>query len=390
MTLNSFEDNLVGWFLRKTASTAVRRVADLPAVLASSVGLVRKENQDRVATFRFADYSGCEYLLIVLCDGMGGMAEGARCAAMAIASFSAAVIGNINRFHVESTLHDAALIANGRVFDHYRGVGGATLSAFLIRPNTDQSYWVNLGDSRIYEFRDKTLTQITIDDTLAGQLARNSDGYLGRNELLQFVGMGSGIEPHVGRVDVSIADATYVITSDGVHFLPSNMLRELLHHAPEYAVSARRLIDLAMWCGGHDNASLALISFSSESWNTLPPLQLDVIEVWDPYGDSRFFGVSRYYHRKNNQSAYHLTHKVKVAPVEIIGIANENNLNNEKLARSAEVSRAVESDGKLEVKPVQQNSRRKKSAKKKVGLEGQENKLSESAPQLNINFRKKD
>jgi serine/threonine protein phosphatase PrpC len=386
MTLNSFEDNLISWFLRKTASTAVRRVADLPAVLASSVGLVRKENQDRVATLRFADFSGCEYLLVVLCDGMGGMADGAKCAAMAIASFSSAVVANINRFHAERTLHEAALTANRRVYENYRGVGGATLSALLILPNNDQHYWVNLGDSRIYEYRDNVLNQLTIDDTLAGQLARESESYIGRNELLQFVGMGEAAEPHVGRIGKSANDSTYLITSDGVHFLPSNMLRELMHHAPEHAISAKRLIDLAMWCGGHDNASLALASFSRESWSTLPPLQLDVIEIWDPYGDARFFGVSRYYHRKNAQ-AFNIPNDLVEATgfVEKQGDVATQNLDGGLEKKSATNEPQLPAD-----KVEQQTPKRKKSLKKKVSAPEQVGKPSEPLPQLTINFRKKD
>jgi PPM family protein phosphatase len=388
MTLNSFEDNLIGWFLRKTAATAIRRVADLPAVVASSTGLVRKENQDRVGVFRFADISGGEYVLIVLCDGMGGMSDGARCAATAIASFTSEVIRNANRFHLEHTLFEAVLTANRKVYDSYRGTGGATLSALLILPNSNERYWVNIGDSRIHEFQSGSLKQVTVDDTLAGQLAREPESYTGRNELLQFVGMGAMAEPHVHREEKKDNGFSYVITSDGVHFLPPNMLRDLLLHSSEPAIAARRLIDLATWCGGHDNASLAIASFSHESWGALSPIQLDSIEVWDPYGDARFFGVSRYYHRRNASAtlAREITHLTEV------GFSGSED-GNAALRRDQLLGNGVEPD----VKQVSadESSRRtvvkkKKSTKKKDASNAQAEKPVESVPQLTINFRKKD
>jgi serine/threonine protein phosphatase PrpC len=385
MTLNSFEDNLINWFLRKTAATAVRRVADLPAVLASSIGLVRDENQDRVAAFRFADFSGCEFLLIVLCDGMGGMVDGAKCAATTIASFSAAVIANINRFNAERTLSDAASTANERVYDLYRGVGGATLSAILMVPKGEHHYWVSLGDSRIYALRENSLVQLTVDDTLAGQLADKQGSYTGRNELLQFVGMGEAVEPHVGIIDAKSPDAAYLITSDGVHFLRSNILQDILQHAPEHAVSARRLIDLAMWCGGHDNASLAITFFSGDSMDVLPSLQLDAIEVWDAFGDARFFGVSRYYHRRKVQQ-----HDIRTELASAPDFMHNNDVAVNQLSDELSGSNSINAKPRLEDSPVLQTTKRKKPTKKKIGASEEREKKIDLVPQLTINFRKKD
>lgn len=388
MTLNSFEDNLISWFLRKTAATAIRRVADLPAVVASSVGLVRKENQDRVAVFRFADIAGCEYILIALCDGMGGMADGARCAAMAIASFTSEVIKNANRSHLEHTLFEAALAANRKVYESYRGTGGATLSALLILPNFNERYWVNIGDSRIHEFYSGSLKQVTVDDTLAGQLSRQPESYTGRNELLQFVGMGSMAEPHIHREKKNDTNFSYILTSDGVHFLPLHMLRELLHHASEPAVAARRLIDLAMWCGGHDNASLAIASFSNESWSALNPVQLDSIEVWDPYGDARFFGVSRYYHRRNTSVslARDITGLVEVG---VSGPLNEVAARRSDQSRG-DVVRSAAKKPATDERDRRTSAKKRKSVKKKEALTDQAETPVEPLPQLTINFRKKD
>jgi hypothetical protein len=163
------------------------------------------------------------------------------------------------------------------------------------------------------------------------------------------------------------------------------MLRDIMQHAPEHALSARRLIDLALWCGGHDNASLALASFSRESWNTLPPLQLDVIEVWDSYGDAKFFGVSRYYHRKNTQSS------VGTDLVEASGSVNrENEVPVRPLDKLLESKRLANASLNKSGNPVSQAIKRKKPPKKKVSQPDEMEKKIDPVPQLTINFRKKD
>jgi serine/threonine protein phosphatase PrpC len=390
MIPNSFEDNLMGWFLRRTSSSAVRRVADLPMAIASSVGLVREENQDRVAVFRFGEpTSGREYLLVALCDGMGGMEDGAACAAQALACFSNAVIESAPRMQPERCLFEAAMYANRRVYEAYRGTGGATLSAMLIMSDRNENYRVNVGDSRIYRFDDKSFRQLTVDDTLAGQLAREPDTYLGRNELLQFVGVGPIAEPHVSRDDNRTADSTYLITSDGVHFLPPKMLNELNIYAPEPAIAARRLIDLAMWCGGHDNASLAIGTFSRDVFKTLPPIQAETLEVWDAFGEARFFGAAPLVHR-----SFHPPPMEPPEHVNFIETAESKTRKSEELLKKSEpeVGRDFSGNEKeMDGGSNKLSTKRKRATKKKAGAgESQREKPDEQLPQLTINFRRKD
>jgi len=59
---------------------------------------------------------------------------------------------------------------------------------------------VNVGDSRIYGISaSKQTTQLTLDDTLAGYLGRRESkgANISEKGLVQFVGMGDGIEPHI-------------------------------------------------------------------------------------------------------------------------------------------------------------------------------------------------
>ena len=91
-------------------------------------------------------------------------------------------------------LEAAARAADDSVFAFARGSGGSTLSAVVVE-RTGEAHTVNVGDSRSYSFsRGKSTDRLTVDDSLAEAV-----GGHGR-ELIQFVGMGDGIKPHVRRI----------------------------------------------------------------------------------------------------------------------------------------------------------------------------------------------
>jgi serine/threonine protein phosphatase PrpC len=273
------------WLLRKTQANSIRRVGDLPVAIATDIGLVREENQDRVAVARFRGRDGAAMVVVILCDGMGGMTAGAVCATMTLARFVASMVYGSQGIDLNERVLHATRTANMVVHERFHASGGATLSA-LVLTSGGQLVGVNVGDSRIYEFKRQplTLSQITVDDTLAAQLGHRGEAHIGRNELLQYVGIGSEIEPHLLVPSAKFDESALLLTSDGVHFLPHDAIGRVMGHAGDPALGIRRLVELSKWCGGHDNASAALVaSFPS-------PAPADhgtdrVLEVWDPFGE---------------------------------------------------------------------------------------------------------
>lgn len=290
-TPSLIQNQLTNWLLRRTPTSGVRRVATLSAALASDVGNVREDNQDRAAVIRGRDQQGREYVLVAVADGIGGMNDGASCAAMAIAAFVAAVdrlaqtVGINDR--PDDWLREGAHVANEVVFSKFRASGGSTLVALLVRPGL-QPYWLSVGDSRVYSMDDKTLIQTSIDDTIAGQLGKNPEDSSEQSRLLQFVGMGPDLEPHVAIFDAESIDAV-ILTTDGVHFLsPSpGWMSLIIRHSPDPGVCVKRLIDLAKWCGGPDNATVAMITLPVDA-QTETKLDYPCLEVWDAYGELQF------------------------------------------------------------------------------------------------------
>lgn len=284
MTRDQLQSRLRNWLMRRTTNSAVRRVGELPLAIGTDIGSVRSENQDRVAVLRVQASQHHSFVAAVLCDGMGGMAEGANCAALAVSGFLTACI-HYRGFDLHETVLTAAHEANKLVNEAFDGRGGATLSAIVI-DSLQGAVGVNVGDSRIYAYRNSALQQLTVDDTIAGQFQRDGDKAHRGNELLQFIGIGDGLEPHI--ILAPDDPDLLVLTSDGVHYIDKYVMQMLIQHAKEPAIAVRRLAEISKWCGGHDNASTAVVSPVAMR---LPPSdEIGTVQIWDPFGELLILG----------------------------------------------------------------------------------------------------
>lgn len=241
------KDYVLEWLRREVPLRGSNLVSSMSSVLATDIGLSRKENQDRVIAMRCAPSGRNGHAVFILADGMGGMRDGAHCASLALATFVESYISG-HGLTISQRLLQATFSANDQVYQFAAGSGGSTLSVFAIDSNAE-AYVVNVGDSRTFLFeRGMPIQRLTVDDSLAEAV-----GGHGR-ELLQFIGMGEGIQPHIDKC--SLGKGSILITSDGVHYIEQAFLETVVNLAPSTKAAADRLMALSRWCGGPDNASL--------------------------------------------------------------------------------------------------------------------------------------
>ncbi len=293
MSLDSSQQILFNWLMRRTTSGAVRRVSELPIAIATDTGLLRTENQDRTAVLRFQSTKYNSSIVAILCDGMGGMVDGSECASLAVANFLFSCVQNTN-LPLQERISIAVKSANDAVFNKYHGSGGATLSAF-IADGKEGILAVNVGDSRIYSIDKNRLLQLTTDDTILGLLAFEDKDNFRHNELLQYVGMGQEIEPHIIAFPKDTLLSNLLLTSDGVHFLNAQIMESIISHATDYALAVKRLVDLAKWCGGHDNASGVIITNLPSLIIPRPNFDSRIIEIWDAFGEMQLINSTNPY-----------------------------------------------------------------------------------------------
>lgn len=274
--------------------TATRAVAgEAMFCLGSRIGARRRENQDRIAAMRLPGgrAGGPASYVFALCDGVGGAAAGAESAAAALAAFLGALAedgmagdpGNeaasgapasTTSASVED-LRAAALRADAAA--QRAGGGATTLTAVLLSGSDIRR--LNVGDSRIYSFsRRSGIRRHTVDDSVSETLGGDDPA------LLQYVGMGRGLRPHIGEIEAG--PDLILLTSDGLHCINAETFEAVVRHASSPREACDRLISTAKWTGSTDDASLAVVATDLPLMEPAPgegEAGAGII-VWTPFG----------------------------------------------------------------------------------------------------------
>lgn len=257
-----------------TRDPAGKGRSSLPAAWASTRGAVRADNQDRLIIGLGA--SGVAFA--VLADGMGGMKEGARAAALATAATATLFAGNAGT-ELDRLVEGALRFANEEVFRVLRGAGGA--ATVLAAWKNGVCYVAHAGDARGYVISGAPtpqVKQLTIDDTLDAELARlgrrrDTEPELHRG-LVQFIGVGPDLEPHITRVPDG--SRGLLLTTDGVHSIPATVLEWIVRGATQLQSLPERLVMGSEWQGGRDNGTAIVIGFQNGS----PIEPVGVADFW--------------------------------------------------------------------------------------------------------------
>ncbi|EEX94382.1 protein phosphatase 2C domain-containing protein [Vibrio orientalis CIP 102891 = ATCC 33934] len=288
------EDLLIKRLNRPVNANRVAVAHDANAVFATTLGLVRKENEDRALVARFFSSKLSTYVYCyVLSDGMGGMANGGLAATITVSRFLTELAKNLDLYDsIELSMAKAVEEAHEKVCSEINYKGGATLSA-IVSHKPGELYTVNVGDSRIYKCdNNESLLQITEDDDVKSFLSKFegiglNDALALRNGLTKFIGMEGDLEVDV---EFSSSNSDFFITSDGITLIGEDNLQKLYKNCDNPGEFLQRCIHLSNWLGGHDNASGLYISFSKHIEFALDNEQSshNYIELWDFNGNFVF------------------------------------------------------------------------------------------------------
>jgi PPM family protein phosphatase len=260
------------------------------AAIGSSVGLVRKRNEDccLVARASYAHGGRANFTIAMVCDGLGGMSQGREAAILAASAFTAHLFC-AHAIGCERRLYQAIAYANSQVYQRLHGDGGTTLSAVI--SSHDGAMFCHVGDSRIYAVMpDRALEQLSRDDTINALLKRQEGEAEAPKDsrLLQFVGMGDEMEAQIAAVPGHCRSV--LVTSDGAHDVPHSLFQRVVSAAAGGNDLIRKLLALADMTGGRDNASAILLSIGSEA------------ELYDESGENELLAIL-----PNDTLAIHIT-----------------------------------------------------------------------------------
>jgi|BioPla2DNA2_1021312.scaffolds.fasta_scaffold01842_9 serine/threonine protein phosphatase PrpC len=241
-------------------------------------GLVKEKNEDSIYT-TVVEKDNKKVSFSIVCDGMGGLAEGEYASAKVLNAFvewfeiqKSLLFEEKTSFdEIKSQWANIVKMQNSYLIHYGNNKGirlGTTVTALMIIDNT--YYAVHVGDSRIYEISD-SVHQITTDHTLVardlemGNITKEQARKDPRkNILLQCVGANEDVYPEFITGDAK-GDVVYLLCSDGFYNLItedeiySNLKSKELHNEEIMKSRAKMLINLNKERMEKDNISAILV-----------------------------------------------------------------------------------------------------------------------------------
>lgn len=225
----------------------------------TDVGRKRSNNQD---SFLILESHG----LFAVADGMGGHSGGEVASALAVKTVEK-VFREAGDIPLPVRLEQSVILANRVIYEQaqqtpgLRGMG-TTLTAAAI--DTDWLYIAQVGDSRLYLFREGELYQITEDHSQvyelikAGIISDSNAGVFQRNVITRSVGYERIVVPDVVARKTQKGDV-YLLCSDGLSGMVSNeQIAQVLQNFPPLS-AVNNLIELANLNGGEDNITVVIL-----------------------------------------------------------------------------------------------------------------------------------
>ncbi|WP_428313221.1 Stp1/IreP family PP2C-type Ser/Thr phosphatase [Hydrocarboniphaga sp.] len=239
----------------------------LATSLATNVGRVRTNNEDSLAEDR-------DLGLLVLADGMGGYNAGEVASSIATST----IVEIVKRDWPTTGADDAAIkallnLAVHTAHDRIRsraaadpdcaGMGTTAIACLL---NGSRMWIAHIGDSRLYRWREQSLSQLTQDHSLLEELV--SRGHYSREDASRLVrknivtrALGVEDEISVDLLDQPLhAGDLLLLCSDGLTDMLDDTAIAAILDAPgsELKALTQALIEAALTAGGRDNISVAL------------------------------------------------------------------------------------------------------------------------------------
>jgi len=221
--------------------------------------------------------------LFVVADGMGGHSFGDRASQAAIGAFADAFPPGLPA--TAQRVLDTIASANDSVLsltdgDEFAGtISGTTLAGVaLVEVGDDGGYhWMafNLGDSRIYRWDGRTLSQLSVDHSAVqelvdlGRLSRTeAQNHPDRNIVTRALGADAEADPDVW-LQPARGHQRFLICSDGLtkELDDDEIARILVVHDGEQlrdesgtpVTIAERLVNAAVAAGGSDNVTVVMV-----------------------------------------------------------------------------------------------------------------------------------
>lgn len=223
-------------------------------------------------------------MLAILSDGMGGLANG-KSVADYVVQASIAMFDSINpKMDISEQLINIVHFINNSICEQYAVDGsskaGATMVFAYIFKN--RIYWITVGDSRLYCFRNGNLLQMNEDHDYKNQLYREYINEGGSIQDIENDGQKDSLVCFIGKrelpyVDVSIKgykikpNDAFVLCSDGIYNgVSEEAMKDILARYDAQTASEKIVENvLSSRFPGQDNMTVMVIKCEKKLTTTL-------------------------------------------------------------------------------------------------------------------------
>jgi PPM family protein phosphatase len=252
-------------------------IMKLVAFGGSDVGRIRENNEDNFLILNLTTkvegnienpVPTSNGIFLVVADGMGGAAAGEKASKIVVDAAKEIAIKYLNIKEPDEITFDsiekAQEICKSVVKEHPEWMGMGSVATYCYIKDNKLSI-SQVGDTRLYLYRNKTLEQITEDQNLVTELVKiglitpeQATYHPQRNAVTQAIGAMDNVIPIDYSVDISPGDRV-LICSDGLNGMVSDIEIQLILASPDIKEINSMLIDTANSYGGHDNITIIVV-----------------------------------------------------------------------------------------------------------------------------------
>jgi serine/threonine protein phosphatase PrpC len=239
----------------------------------SDVGCQRKNNEDRYSYWEPNNEE--EFLrkgrLAMVADGMGGYEGGQEASRIAVDTVEEIYASNLHN-DPQTLLNAGFFAAHQRIQEQasndpsLRGMGTTCTAIALLR---NHLFYAHVGDSRLYMFRDGSISLLTRDHSYVSRLVEDgilspeeAESHPQRHILTAALGSGAEVFPEAPPKPIALEkDDVLILCTDGLWgVVGEGDLRSAVASPPEQA--CKDLVALAKQRGGPDNITVQLLKLT--------------------------------------------------------------------------------------------------------------------------------
>jgi serine/threonine protein phosphatase PrpC len=247
----------------------------------------REAQEDSLAILYERDGDSSGDVLMLVADGMGGHAGGARASSLVIETFRSAFLAQSPKQPPKERLQHAMHAANSALLQEIKinpalkGMGTTLVAAWK---HDDGLLWLSVGDSPMYLYRAGQLRRLNADHSFFGELMdkvkqgritlAEAKAHPKRNALRSALTGNTVSLVDINHVRLTLND-TLIVASDGLDTLEEPALSRTVdaYHRAAPQAMCKKLIDATLDVGNPKQDNISLITYMHGAQDRVPSTQ---------------------------------------------------------------------------------------------------------------------